>query len=193
MRGGSGHVRVGAGELRGRRLAVPRGVRPTEGRVREALFSIWQERLSGARFLDLFAGSGAAGIEALSRGAAAALFVEREAGAARLLARNLRTVGIGSGRVRRAALPAALPEVAAAGPFDLVFADPPYRFDHYRELLDGIAPLLAPAGELAVEHSSRTALPAGTGELVAIDSRRYGETRLTFYRLSAPGEAARRR
>ena len=139
-RGGGGRgvrgvrgVRIMGGAARGRTVGVARGVRPTEGRVREALFSIWQERLPGARFLDLFAGSGAVGLEALSRGAASVLFVEGDPGALRELERSSQLFPPDRARRWRTRLPAGLGELAERarrewGPFDLVFADPPYTF-----------------------------------------------------------------
>ncbi len=185
-RSGARGVRITGGEARGRKVAVTRGVRPTGGRVREALFSIWQGRLEGARFLDLYAGSGAVGLEALSRGAARVLFVESDLSALRALERSCRPFGRERARRWRARLPAGLGELAArAEPdwsgFDLVFADPPYAFAAHSRLLEGIAPLLARGGEVAVEHSSRLELPEEAGDLVRTAARRYGETALSFY------------
>lgn len=173
-------VRVTGGSHRGRGLAVPPGARPTEGRVREALFSIWSDRLDQARVLDLFAGSGVVGLEALSRGALAVLFVDDSLRAVKILESNAAQVGEGV-EIRKLPLPAGLARLT--GPYDLVFADPPYAFAGYEALLAGIAPLLAPDGEIVVEHSSRTDLPIEAGRLVRTDVRRYGESALSFYRL----------
>lgn len=184
-------VRVTGGELRGRVLQVPPGARPTEGRVREALFSIWGERIESARFLDLFAGSGVVSLEAAGRGARAVLAVDGEARAVRTLAENVAATGARGIEVRRLPLPAGLARLAAerAGPFDLAFADPPYAFGDYAALLAAVAPLLAPGtageastAEIAVEHSSRTVLPETAGPLARVDLRRYGESSLSFYR-----------
>lgn len=174
------------GELRGRGLAVPPGARPTEGRVREALFSIWRDRLAGARVLDLFAGSGAVALEALGRGALSALALDAGLQAVKVMEANAAHVGLPSLEVRRLPLPAGLARVAerGGGPFDLVFADPPYSFDAYEQLLQGVAPLLAPDGEIAVEHSSRRDLPIEVGPLTRMDARRYGESAVSFYRRS---------
>jgi 16S rRNA (guanine(966)-N(2))-methyltransferase RsmD len=180
-RGGPG-VRVIGGELKGQRLAVGAGVRPTEGRVREALFSIWQERVAGARLLDLFAGSGAVAIEALSRGARSAVCVEADREALRVLERNRDLLPPGVLTVRRARLPAGLAALASLGPFDLVFADPPYRWAEHDRLVAALAPLLAPGGEAAIEHSARLPSPAAAPGLVLADQRRYGESALAFYR-----------
>jgi 16S rRNA (guanine966-N2)-methyltransferase len=174
-------VRVSGGELRGRGLAVPPGARPTEGRVREALFSIWSDRLAGARVLDLFAGSGVVGIEAAGRGALDVLAVDDDPRAARTIAENAGRLAAGAVTIRRLKLPAGLSRLAGRS-FDLVFADPPYAFSGYPALLTAAAPLLAADGEIAVEHSSRHDLPLAAGPLVRADVRRYGESSLSFYR-----------
>jgi 16S rRNA (guanine966-N2)-methyltransferase len=181
-------VRIAGGELRGRGLAVPPGARPTEGRVREALFSIWSPRLAGARVLDLFAGSGVVALEALGRGALSALAVDEDPRAVKILQANAAGVGEALVEIRRLALPAGLARLAAekAGPFDLVYADPPYNFDSYEELLQGLPALLAPDAEVAVEHASRRELPQEAGALTRVDVRRYGESAVSFYRLG-PG------
>jgi 16S rRNA (guanine966-N2)-methyltransferase len=173
-------VRVTGGAFRGRGLTVPPGARPTEGRVREALFSIWSDRLEGARVLDLFAGSGVVGLEALGRGALTALFVDDNLRAIKTLESNAAVVGEKGIEARRLTLPAGLSRVT--GPFDLVFADPPYAFEPYGELLSGVAPLLAPDGEVVIEHSTRREMPLEAGPLVRVDVRRYGESSLSFYR-----------
>jgi 16S rRNA (guanine(966)-N(2))-methyltransferase RsmD len=186
-RGGAGRLRLTAGRHGGRVLAVPRDVRPTGGRVREALFSIWGERVEGARVLELFAGSGAVALEALGRGAAAATAVERDARALAALAANAEALGERAAlTVRRGALPAELARLARAGegPFDLVFADPPYRFGDYPGLLAGVAPLLAAGGEVVLEHSVQAGVPDEAAGLVRVDRRRYGESALSFYRPS---------
>lgn len=175
-------VRIMGGELRGRGLAVPPGARPTEGRVREALFSIWRDRLEGARVLDLFAGSGAVGLEALGRGALSAVAVDSNPRAVKIVEGNAGRVGLKALEIRRLTLPAGLNRLADAGSFDLVFADPPYGFDAYEELLQGVVPLLAPDGEIAVEHSSRRELPVEVDRLTRVDVRRYGESAVSFYR-----------
>jgi 16S rRNA (guanine(966)-N(2))-methyltransferase RsmD len=172
-------VRVAGGSFRGRGLAVPPGARPTEGRVREALFSIWGDRLENARVLDLFAGSGVVGLEALGRGALAVLFVDQGLQAVTTLEANAAQVGE-IVEVRKLPLPAGLSRLT--GHFDLVFADPPYAFKEYDALLAGLLPLLAPDAEVVVEHSSRSDLPIEAGRLVRTDVRRYGESALSFYR-----------
>lgn len=183
-------VRISGGEGRGRQLVVPRGTRPTEGRVREALFSIWGDRISGSRFLDLFAGSGVVGLEAAGRGALAVVAVEADVRAVRTLGENVDRVGErGIVEVRRATLPPGLARLREerAGPFDLVFADPPYAFTGYEELLEGVRPLLAEDAEVAVEHAARVELPLEVADLVRTDVRRYGESSLSFYRRRRAG------
>lgn len=174
-------VRVTGGAFRGRGLAVPPGARPTEGRVREALFSIWSDRLENARVLDLFAGSGVVGLEAVGRGALSAVAVDGDLRTIKILEENAARLGEKIA-VRRLTLPGGLSRLT--GPFDLVFADPPYAFEPYAELLAGVAPLLAPDGEVVVEHSSRREMPLEAGPLVRVDVRRYGESSLSFYRAS---------
>jgi 16S rRNA (guanine(966)-N(2))-methyltransferase RsmD len=174
------------GAHRGRGLAVPPGARPTEGRVREALFSIWSDRLEGARVLDLCAGSGVVGLEAVGRGALSALLVDEDFRAVKTLESNLARVGEKTVEIRRLTLPGGLGRLIEAGPFDLIYADPPYNFQSYDALIAGAAPLLATDGELVVEHSSRRDMPVQAGELVRIDTRKYGEGSLSFYR-KGPG------
>lgn len=164
---------------------MPPGARPTEGRVREALFSIWSDRIEGARVLDLFAGSGVVGLEALGRGALSVLAVDEGLRAVKTLEANAGKLGERLLQIRRLTLPAGLARLDA-GPFDLVYADPPYNFDAYGELLEAAASLLAQDGEVAVEHSSRRDLSIEAGPLTRVDVRRYGESAISFYR-QGPG------
>jgi 16S rRNA (guanine966-N2)-methyltransferase len=152
--------------------------------VREALFSIWHDRLEACRFLDLFAGSGAVGLEAAGRGALRVVCVDQDPQAVRAIAANAAKLGEPLLETRRIALPEGLEPLAVegGGPFDLVFADPPYRFDAFEPLLLALPPLLAAGAEIAVEHSSRRNLPLTAGSLVRTDLRRYGESALAFYR-----------
>lgn len=181
-------VRVSGGAFRGRALEVPPGARPTEGRVREALFSIWRDPLEGARFLDLFAGSGVIALEAAGRGALSVLAVDDSPRTIRALESNAARCGPGVLDIRRLTLPAGLARLQQenAGPFDLVFVDPPYAFEGYEDLLLALVPLLAPDAEVAVEHSTRREMPVEIGSLVRVDVRRYGESSVSFYRLG-PG------
>lgn len=161
---------------------MPAGIRPSEGKVKEALFSIWSEELRDADFLDLFAGSGAVGIEAISRGATTATFVESDRRALALLQRNLALVPKGAARVVPGDVDATLAALAAgAARFALVFADPPYARIPDEELLRRCAAVLAPGGRIALEHAARAKPPAEAGDLVRIETRRYGESALSFY------------
>ena len=180
--------RVIAGSARGIRLAAPgEGTRPIGDRVKQTLFAILDPDLRDARFLDLFAGSGAAGIEALSRGAASAVFVERDAGACAVIRANLERARL-TGPAARVAKAEALAWLAGAdarqaGPFDLVVADPPYEdaaaLVRSLELVD---PLLAPGARVVAKHFWRDPPPAEVGLLASERERRFGETALTFYR-----------
>jgi len=185
--------RVIAGTARGRRLTAPGdGTRPLADRVKQTLFAILEPDLPGAAFLDLCAGSGAAGIEALSRGAGRATFVERDRRAATTIAENLALTGLSgpSARIVRAEAAAWLATDAAAedGPFDLVVVDPPYAdTDLLRRLLevlgaDADGRLLKRGGRVVAKHFWRDRPPASTGLLASERDRRFGETGLTFYR-----------
>lgn len=190
---GRGVTRIVAGLLGGRRLAVPAGerTRPTSDRVREALFSALESLtdLAGARFLDLYAGSGAVGLEAVSRGAAGALLVESDARVARTARENTAVLGLSGAvevRVGRAAT------VVATGPdgppFDVVFADPPYAVDdaEVSEVLSGLVGggWLASDAVVVVERSSRSPALRWVPGITAERSRRYGETTLWYGRRS---------
>jgi 16S rRNA (guanine966-N2)-methyltransferase len=175
-------LRVASGTLRGRRLEVPAGIRPTEQKVREALFSIWGDRLPGSEVLDLFAGSGAVAIEALSRGAAAATLVESERSVLAVLRRNTQLLAHERARLMPVPVERALAELQGrAEAFDLVFADPPYAWIPDARFFAGCAALLTSGGELTVEHSARTVLPLEVAGLCCTGVRRYGESALSFF------------
>jgi 16S rRNA (guanine966-N2)-methyltransferase len=179
-------MRVIAGRLGGRRLGAPPGrtTRPTSDRVREALFSMLGE-LDGIVALDLFAGSGALGIEALSRGAERVVFVERDAGAVATLRANLAALGLGESEatVRVGDALGSLRAARARGEkYDLVFVDPPYR--HASELQSALSALLpavlGPQARVVVESDRRAPLRLA---LERITQRRYGDTTITIHRL----------
>ncbi|HXG40561.1 MAG TPA: 16S rRNA (guanine(966)-N(2))-methyltransferase RsmD [Candidatus Limnocylindrales bacterium] len=183
--------RVIGGRAAGVRLASPGpGTRPLADRVKEALFAILEPDLHRARVLDLFAGSGAAGIEALSRGAAAAVFVDDAGRAVRTIEENLRRAGLAGPEIRvvRAGLPdwLATADAIGAGPFDIVFVDPPYAArDLLLATLDRVGAgerLVRPGGRVVAKHFWRDAPPAAIGLLRSERERRFGETALTFYR-----------
>jgi 16S rRNA (guanine966-N2)-methyltransferase len=180
-----------AGEWSGRRLDAVPGTRPTAQRTREALFSIWSDHLEGASFLDLFCGSGAAALEALSRGALGATLVDADPRAIEVAERNReRLSAVDSSRVVRAVVPPDRRAHRTAGldgeTFDLVFADPPYDFDRWSELLAAVEQWLATDGEAAIEHAARAVLPETQGTLERFDQRRYGDSALSFYRRRRP-------
>jgi len=177
--------RVIAGSARGIRLEAPGpGTRPLADRVKQTLFAILEPDLQGARVLDLFAGSGAAGIEALSRGAASATFVEHDSGAAKVIASNIARAGLAgpNAEVIRDDVPRWLRRVDA-GLFDIVVVDPPYdQADLLRQALEAIGPLVVPGGRVVAKHFWRAAPPEAVGLLASERDRRFGETALTFYR-----------
>jgi 16S rRNA (guanine(966)-N(2))-methyltransferase RsmD len=192
--------RVIAGSARGVRLAAPGpGTRPLTDRVKQTLFGILEPELEDAVVLDLFAGSGAGGIEALSRGAASADFVDKDPGACRAISENLRRTGFaGSARViRRDAVTwlAAATAEASAGTgtrYDVVLVDPPYADTaSLVRVLDGVGAIVRDGGIVVSKHFWRDAPPARIGLLASERERRFGETALTFYRRTAsePEEA----
>lgn len=180
-------VRLSAGDLKGVAIPVPSKVRPTSGRVREALMDSWQKRLQGAELLDLFAGSGAVGLEALGRGATALLGLEAQPRVLEQLRRSYDRWSDGCAEARRAVLPGDLRRAVGERRFDLVFADPPYSFGPFDALLSGCSELLQPDGELALEHSTRVSLPERIAGLRLDRVRRHGESALSFYRLGLEG------
>jgi len=185
-------LRIVAGRHRGRTIAAPEGqtTRPTSSRARESLFNIlahadWREDgtspLTGARVLDVFAGSGALGLEALSRGASHATFFDNDATAVRLIGENLRKLGeTAAGKVVRADATRPPP---AREPCDLVFLDPPYRSDLTAPALAALAAAgwLAPGAIVTVElaHNEDFVPPPG---FTALDERRYGAAKIVFLR-----------
>ena len=182
-------VRVIAGTARGTKLIAPPGfeVRPTLDRVREALFSILMPRLEDTAFLDLFSGTGAIGIEALSRGAKTATFVDQDARSMEVLRRNLEATHFtANARVHRLALPGGLRSLTNDPVrYDLVFIDPPYAFEAYTELLDQLpqSGLLTDDAIVVVEHNARKGQDPLT-EVTGLTRYRvasYGETALSFF------------
>ncbi|QXC62651.1 16S rRNA (guanine(966)-N(2))-methyltransferase RsmD [Aquihabitans sp. G128] len=173
-----GALRVVAGEARGRRLDVPPGTstRPTPDRVRQAVFNALESlgAVDGAHAIDAFAGSGALGIEALSRGADHVVFAETDAAARSVVAANLAATGfagralVSGGDGRRA---------AGGGPWDLVLLDPPYAYDEWDALLAELLPALDDDAVVVIESDREVALPAG---LRGIRVKQYGGTVVTF-------------
>ncbi len=181
--------RVIAGSARGIRLDAPgAATRPLGDRVKQTLFAILDPDLPGARILDLFAGSGAAGIEALSRGAGHVTFVERDTGAARMIAANLDRTHLSGDRARIVTADVLTwlgspGRAAASPPDDIVFVDPPYADPGLLvATLESLAAHLAPGARVVAKHFWRDRPPVRFGLLASERERRFGETALTFYR-----------
>jgi 16S rRNA (guanine966-N2)-methyltransferase len=173
-------MRIVGGEFRGRRLAVPKDdrVRPTADRVREAWMSILGHELDDARVLDLFAGSGALGLEALSRGARSAEFVEMHRASLQALEANIAALGVADRAVVRRGDAERFWERLSAGAYDVVFADPPYSIDYAARLVAHFRRV--PFGRiLCVEHRADTPVEGD-------ETRRYGDTAITFCHAAHP-------
>lgn len=181
--------RVIAGTARSMRLDAPGpGTRPLADRVKQTLFGILEPDLPGSRFLDLFAGSGAAGIEALSRGAAHATFVERDQRAVGTIRTNLTRTGLG-GEERATVLRADVltwlrsADRAAEAPYDIVLIDPPYdEIESMTTALEAASAVVGRHARVVAKHFWRTAPPPMVGLLASERERRFGDTALTFYR-----------
>lgn len=189
-------MRVIAGEYRSRVLHAPHGMdtRPTSDRLRETLFNVLAPRMAGAVFLDLYAGSGAVGIEALSRGAREAIFVEQAEPALRAIRANLAALKIRGGYAMEArAVGTALRRLAEAGrKADLVFLDPPYQAANEYEVSLGLlggecADLLNAGAVVMAEHEKRRDLEERYGGLVRTRVLRQGDAALSFYRMESAG------
>jgi 16S rRNA (guanine966-N2)-methyltransferase len=175
-------MRIIAGERKGHTIYAPKGLdtRPTSDRVRENVFNIVAPWVEDARVLDLYAGSGAMGLEALSRGAAAVVFVEAELDAVRAIERNVDKLRLKGARVVRTDATTGLAQEATAGrKYDLVLADPPYAMTDYDTLARYLPRVLAEDGLLVFETAARTE-PELAG-LAVRTSRRYGSTRVTVF------------
>jgi len=181
-------LRIIAGSLKGRRLAAPTwdGVRPTSDKLRETLFNVLAPRIVGARVFDGYAGTGAVGIEALSRGAAWATFVDDDRRATALIARNLAHCGVTDGyAIIRASVEHAFDDVGSSregGAFDIVFLDPPYALDDRRvaDVLERVAAVLASEGIVVLEHA-RKRTPPDTPSLARTRMIPSGDSALTVY------------
>jgi 16S rRNA (guanine966-N2)-methyltransferase len=192
-----GRLRIVAGRLKGRRIRVPRSpeIRPTADRVREALFSILAGAVDQAQVLDLCSGSGALGLEALSRGASAVVFVESDRSIARGLETTLDELDLsGSCRLLRADAVAVLERGSLEGQFDLILADPPYGSGLADRILRVLSRgnWLADGGRIVIERASAEPPFDETGDGLALErSARYGDTRLDFYGATARGSSDR--
>jgi 16S rRNA (guanine966-N2)-methyltransferase len=177
-------MRIIAGTLKGRRLKTPdwEGLRPTSDKLRETLFNVLGPQVNGARFLDGYAGTGAVGIEALSRGAAHVAFVERDRRAIALIEANLRHCGVTD---RYAIIPidfARATRGPGEPPFDIIFLDPPYGVDALTGALRGAGTLAAEGTRVIVEHATRDVPPLTTDRLTLTRDLGSGDSGLAFYR-----------
>src|SRR3954469_13083884 len=177
-------VRVIAGRFKGRRLKAPtwEGLRPTSDKLRETLFNILAPRIAGARVVDLFAGTGAVGIEALSRGAAHVTFIEKNRRAAALIEENLQACGVEGGyTIRCAEVVAALDVLPAAAAFDLILLDPPCDTENVTAALSAAARHLAGDGLLVLERATRRE-HGESAAVVRVRDVKSGDSTLSFFR-----------
>jgi 16S rRNA (guanine966-N2)-methyltransferase len=192
-------MRVIAGTYRSRILKSLKGLalRPTSDRLRETLFNVLGSGVTGSRFADLFAGTGAIGIEALSRGAAEVVLIENHPQAANLIRKNLESLGVRSGATVLAVDALRGLDMLAARhrpgdpPFDFIFLDPPYAAaDDYARVLRflGAAAFLAPGGIVIAEHHRKFDLPEHSGELQRVRALKQGDAALSFFRRSVSGD-----
>ena len=182
-------MRIIAGTLKGRRLAAPTwpGLRPTSDKLRETLFNILRTRVDDARVLDGYAGSGAVGIEAISRGARDVTFVESDRRAAALVEENLRRCGVTNGyAIIRAEFAGAARSTLAGAVFDLIVLDPPYD-EASAPALEAAAGILAPDGMVILEHAARWPPPDRVGSLSCRRSVVSGDSALAFYTRDSAG------
>lgn len=189
-------MRVIGGTARGIRLVAPKGekTRPTADRVKESLFNILGGRPDGAEVLDLYAGSGSLGIEALSRGASRAVFVEADRRCAGLIRENLRRAGLEErAEVLAARVPLPKPLRRRLGRYHLIFLDPPYERGEVARALRWIEEeeLCAPGGWVVVERSAKEEIPSDLTKLVLLGDRAYGGTVISFLEAVRPSDATR--
>lgn len=180
-------LRVIAGRWKGRRLLAAKGMntRPTADMVKEAIFNILQQRIAGSSVLDLFAGTGNLGLEALSRGCSRVVFVEKDARAVDVLNKNRANLGcLEQTTVMRYDVFHAIKCLSGKERFDIIFADPPYSKGLEVPLLNAIADsdILHEDGIVVLEHSSRDHQPDRVGNLVKLQDRHYGDTVISFYK-----------
>jgi 16S rRNA (guanine(966)-N(2))-methyltransferase RsmD len=183
-------VRVIAGRLKGRRLEGPRwdGLRPTSDSLRETLFNILGQRVAGARVLDGYAGTGALGIESLSRGAGHVTFVEKDRRALALITRNLAACAVTDGYTILSSGVEAVAAKLGGQRFDIILLDPPYAIGSLDDVVAGVHGVLAPGGVVVLEHAARLVPPARAGSLVLTRRVRAGDSALGFYVASPAGE-----
>ena len=185
-------MRIITGTARGKRIVTPAGLetRPTSEMVKEAVFSMIQFEIEGARMLDLFAGSGQMGLEALSRGARACVFVDNGKAAQRVLAENLENTGfLTVGRIVRSDAMTYLRN-AGGGPFDIAFLDPPYQAGLLEKVLPLTAEAMTETGVIICETTMDEVLPEAVGDFTLYRRYRYGKTQVVQYRIPEADEEA---
>ncbi len=184
-------MRIVAGAFRGRRLKTPKsmGIRPTTDRVREAVFSIIASDVPQAHVLDLFAGTGAMGLEALSRGAESAVFVDQGAEAVGLVRANIEVCGVRDrARILATSVTHAIRKLAGeGGAFEVIFMDPPYGKGFLEKTLSELHRVAYPSTLVVAEHHVRDVSPAQWEGWVKARERRYGDTAISFYEKDIPG------
>jgi len=176
-------MRVIAGTLKGRRLDSPdwAGLRPTSDKLRETLFNVLAARVAGARVLDGYAGTGAVGIEALSRGAAQVTFVDQDRRACALMRQNLERCGIADGyAIIQTTVLQAIERLRGEPAFDVILLDPPYASD-IQDALQHVGEIVKPDGVVVLEHARKSESPVAPGRLVRTREMRSGDSALTFY------------
>jgi 16S rRNA (guanine966-N2)-methyltransferase len=180
-------MRIIAGTLKGRRLLTPdfEGLRPTSDKLRETLFNVIARRVSEANVLDGFAGTGAIGLEALSRGAAHVTFVEPDPRAVTLIRENLRRCGVGDRSLVIGARFVDVSSQLAKAPFDVILLDPPYNEADFPGVMQAAAAIVAGNGLVVLEHARRCAVPVASGALASVRTLVSGDSALTFYESQA--------
>ena len=179
-------MRVITGTARGHRLKTPEGndVRPTTDRIKEAIFSVIQFDIEGRRMLDLFAGSGQMGIEALSRGAGSAVFVDNSSESTAVVRENLKRCGMSnSAAVVQSDAQTYLTPRAGREEFDFAFLDPPYRKGILQSVLPSVVSVMKPGGAIICECPLEEELPESVGRFRVDRKYRYGKIKVTFYRI----------
>ncbi len=176
-------MRIIAGTLKGRRLVTPgfEGLRPTSDKLRETLFNVIAGRVQDSTVLDGFAGTGAIGLEALSRGAAHVTFVDPDPRAVTLIHENLQRCGV---RDRSLVIKARFIDASSQltrAPFDLILLDPPYNERDFPGVIQAAARLIEPDGLVVLEHARRSAVPVTSGALTSVRTLVSGDSALTFY------------
>lgn len=179
-------MRIIAGTAKGRALKAPKGLatRPTSDRTRETVFNVLGQWCDGEEVLDLYAGLGSLGLEALSRGAKHATFIESSPHAMAVLADNVRTLGMAGASTTflLSAARASSRFLKEGRAFTLVFSDPPYAMEAGNTVLEALSQgLLAPGGRAVIEHGRREQLAESVGDVVRTDERRFGDTLVSFY------------